>query len=66
MEYCIDFAIKGQNEVLYLAVWEHNHKAIQFYEKWGFEPFGSHIFVLGTDKQNDILMKKNLSNISKN
>jgi diamine N-acetyltransferase len=47
-------------EVLWLGVWEHNHKAIQFYQKWGFEVFGSHGFVLGTDHQTDNLMKLEL------
>jgi ribosomal protein S18 acetylase RimI-like enzyme len=45
-------------EVLWLGVWEHNVKARRFYEKYGFETFGSHIFVLGTDAQTDLLMKK--------
>jgi len=41
-------------------VWEHNIKAIAFYKKFGFEQFGSHIFMLGDDIQTDILMRKNL------
>jgi ribosomal protein S18 acetylase RimI-like enzyme len=41
-------------------VWEHNQKAIQFYRKWGFEKFGEHFFMVGNDKQNDWLMKKEL------
>ena len=60
MAHCIELAIKDNYEIIFLAVWEHNLKAIQFYEKWGYEPFGSHIFVLGTDEQNDILMKRDL------
>lgn len=60
MAHCIDIAQKGDYEIIFLAVWEHNHKAIKFYEKWGYVPFGSHIFLLGTDKQNDILMKRDL------
>jgi ribosomal protein S18 acetylase RimI-like enzyme len=47
-------------EVLWLGVWEYNVKARNFYEKCGFETFGSHIFVLGTDAQTDLLMKKAL------
>lgn len=49
------------HEVLWLGVWEHNTRAIQFYEKNGFETFGSHIFMLGTDAQTDLYMKKILN-----
>jgi ribosomal protein S18 acetylase RimI-like enzyme len=41
-------------------VWEHNQRAIGFYEKIGFERFGQHIFLLGRDPQNDWSMKKKL------
>ncbi len=43
---------------VWLGVWEENKKAIRFYEKNGFVPFDTHIFMLGTDQQTDILMKK--------
>jgi ribosomal protein S18 acetylase RimI-like enzyme len=60
MQACINIA-KGQGcEVIWLGVWEHNPRAIAFYEKWGFKKFGSHPFLLGTDLQTDLLMKKNL------
>ncbi len=60
MQYCIDYAIVNKHDALWLGVWEHNHRAINFYKKWGFEQFGSHIFRLGDDDQTDILMKKML------
>lgn len=43
---------------VWLGVWEHNHKAIGFYKKNGFFAFGKHSFMLGSDKQTDILMKR--------
>ena len=43
---------------VWLGVWEENKKAIRFYEKNGFIPFDTHIFILGADQQTDILMKK--------
>ncbi|MBS9339154.1 GNAT family N-acetyltransferase [Fructobacillus sp. M2-14] len=46
---------------LWLGVWEHNAPAIDFYKKRGFEEFSEHIFVLGDDRQRDILMKKELN-----
>ena len=45
---------------LWLGVWEHNPRAIRFYEKLGFEPFGSQNFILGKDIQTDILMRLSL------
>lgn len=51
----------GFNQI-WLGVWEHNHRAISFYHKNGFIPFGSQFFVLGTDKQTDILMRLKFSN----
>jgi diamine N-acetyltransferase len=42
---------------IWLGVWEKNQKALNFYKKNGFEVFGSHIFVLGSDEQTDLMMK---------
>ena len=42
---------------LWLGVWEKNDKAINFYKKNGMIEFDSHAFMLGDDKQTDILMK---------
>lgn len=47
-------------ETVWLGVWEHNQRAISFYKKSGYEVFGSHPFILGTDHQTDLLMKKQL------
>jgi|SRR6478672_8413734 len=43
---------------IWLGVWDQNQKALHFYRKNGFEEFGNHIFKLGEDEQNDILLKK--------
>ena len=60
MNHCLAFAHRGHHTTVWLGVWEHNHKAIAFYTRWGYTPFGTHIFTLGTDEQTDILMKKQL------
>lgn len=60
MQACLDIGRKRGYEVVWLGVWEHNPRAVAFYEKYGFEPFGSHPFWLGKDLQNDLLMKKKL------
>lgn len=51
---------RGINTI-WLGVWEKNPKALAFYRKHGFEEFGRHDFVLGTEAQTDIMMKGELS-----
>ncbi|MGI4021772.1 MAG: GNAT family N-acetyltransferase [Janthinobacterium lividum] len=60
MQLAIDFASKNQAVKLWLGVWEHNQKAIAFYQKWGFTKIGVHDFKLGNDLQQDWLMEKSL------
>lgn len=45
---------------LWLGVWENNLRAQAFYRKCGFAEVGSHIFVVGTDPQRDLVMSKAL------
>ncbi len=63
MQKCIDVAKEMNKELVWLGVWEKNRRAIDFYTKWGFEKFGTHIFVLGNDPQTDWLLKKELMKI---
>lgn len=60
METCLQQAQLEGFQVIWLGVWEHNTHAIEFYKKWGFEVFSSHVFKLGNDNQTDYLMKKHL------
>jgi ribosomal protein S18 acetylase RimI-like enzyme len=60
MQNNIDHAFRNGFDMIWLGVWEHNLPSIEFYKKWGFEIFGKHIFRLGDDDQNDLLMKKKL------
>ena len=62
MQFALDYSKQKGFDTLWLGVWERNEKAINFYKKCGFEIFGEHAFILGTDTQNDLLMKKLLSN----
>lgn len=47
-------------DAVWLGVWEDNPKAIEFYKRQGFAPFGEHRFVIGNDVQRDILMRFDL------
>jgi diamine N-acetyltransferase len=61
MDGCLSFAKEQGYATVWLGVWEHNHRAIAFYEKCGFKKFGTHPFMLGTDLQTDNMMKKDIS-----
>ena len=52
--------IEKSLDFIWLGVWEHNTSAIRLYERLGFKVFDRHAFMLGTDKQTDIMMKKEL------
>lgn len=60
MQYAIDLAREKGKKWIWLGAWEHNHRAIAFYTKWGFEKFGDHPFILGSDVQTDWWMRRKL------
>ena len=57
MRKCVEHARTKRHDVIWLGVWEHNHKAIKFYKSWGYEQFSSHIFPFGDEDQVDVMMK---------
>ena len=60
MQRIIEQAKNENKNYIWLGVWEHNTKAIDFYEKHGFVKFGTHSFTIGTDKQTDWLLRLDL------
>ena len=58
MEKALDVARSIPSELIWLGVWEHNPRAIKFYQSFGFVEFGTHGFPMGPEIQTDILMKK--------
>jgi ribosomal protein S18 acetylase RimI-like enzyme len=58
MKKCIEIANELNKEVIWLGVFQANHRAVAFYQRWGFEIFSEHDFILGDDVQKDWLMKK--------
>ncbi len=60
LQFAIDKAIENNLDYIWLGVWDANDKAIRFYERHGFQIFSSHEFMLGNDKQTDLLMRKTL------
>ena len=61
MSLCIGGAIASGAGVLWLGVWEHNARAIAFYEKHGFRTIGEQQFMLGSDRQRDLVMALDLT-----
>jgi diamine N-acetyltransferase len=58
---CLEFAATNNHDTFWLGVWEFNFRAQKFYEKFGFEKCGEHVFQLGNDPQIDWIMQKELS-----
>jgi diamine N-acetyltransferase len=58
MQKCISVAKENGKKIIWLGVWPKNQRAVDFYIKWGFEKFAEQNFILGTDIQQDWLMKK--------
>lgn len=56
LQRCIAEARAQGADVLWLGVWEHNARAVAFYEKHGFRTVGEQEFVLGRDVQRDLVM----------
>ena len=56
MTVVIETAKNLGGATLWLGVWEHNVRAIRFYEKCGFRDAGSQPFLLGSDLQTDRVM----------
>ena len=57
---CIKMAQSEGFETLWLGVWEHNDRAIEFYYRQGFIDVGEHPFMLGSDEQTDRIMQLDL------
>jgi ribosomal protein S18 acetylase RimI-like enzyme len=53
LQAAIAHAHKEKKEHIWLGVWEHNQRAINFYTSFGFEKFGEQDFLLGDDLQHD-------------
>ena len=60
LDYSIQITKDKQLKLIWLGVWEHNVSAIRFYERNQFQFFGEHSFMLGSDKQTDLLMELKL------
>lgn len=63
LRFGIAWAVGAGHETMWLGVWEHNHRARTFYERWGFRPVGTETFRLGSDDQVDLLLELRLAEV---
>lgn len=60
LQTCLREARAAGHQTIWLGVWERNPRAIAFYQRWEFEPVGTHVFQLGTEAQTDLLLRRRL------
>lgn len=61
MDRCKEIAVEDKYDIIWLQVWQHNTKAIQFYQKAGFVIYETTTFNYTKDiTQEDFLMRLNL------
>ena len=56
MRAALDEAKDAGIRTMWLGVWEHNARALGFYQRWKFEIVGRQPFLLGRDLQQDYVM----------
>jgi len=56
-------AARAGSDCIWLGVWEQNLKAIAFYHKCGFAVVGDHAFMLGRDRQRDLILAAQLDSL---
>lgn len=57
MDWSIETARAGGADELLLTVWEHNPRAMRFYEKIGFVHIGDYEFPMGNQIDRDLIMR---------
>jgi len=60
MRRAIEEARQHNCRAVVLGVWEKNQRALEFYHRFGFKGIGQHEFLLGSDVQNDLILRKGL------
>jgi ribosomal protein S18 acetylase RimI-like enzyme len=58
MDWALDEARRRRAEEMYLTVYVDNHRARRFYDRYGFEAVGRYDFMVGSQADEDIIMRK--------
>lgn len=56
----LSIAREAGKRYVWLGVWQENPGAIRFYERHGFTIFGEHPYYIGSDRQMDWMMRREL------
>ncbi|MDG1571419.1 GNAT family N-acetyltransferase [Robiginitalea sp. M366] len=57
LEQVGQWALAAGKEYVWLGVWEHNPRAMAFYQRHGFVIFDKHPYYIGQDRQMDWMMR---------
>jgi len=60
MDWAIEEARRRGAEALYLTVYVDNERARRFYNRYGFEPAGRYDFMVGNQRDEDIILRRAL------
>jgi diamine N-acetyltransferase len=60
MEWALNRARQGGAEEVYLSVYVDNHRARRFYERYGFEFVKPYAFMVGTQADEDLILRLGL------
>lgn len=60
MGWTIERAREAAAEELLLTVWENNHRAMRFYQRYGFVEIGDYAFPVGEQIDRDLIMRLSL------
>ena len=63
MSQMLTAAARGNAVQIWLGVWENNPRAMAFYQKFGFNKVGHHVFQLGDDPQHDWILCRDVRNL---
>lgn len=58
--FALEQARKLGKQKVWLGVWEHNEKALKFYQRHGFHQIDAHTFWMGDDPQTDYIYQLEL------
>ena len=58
LDWTLSEARRRGAEELYLTVFIDNHRARRFYDRYAFEPVGRYDFMVGSQADHDIIMRK--------
>ncbi|MDZ4803558.1 MAG: GNAT family N-acetyltransferase [Candidatus Eisenbacteria bacterium] len=60
MNACLDEARRLRSGTIWLSLWDQNHRAMKFYERWGFITIGTMAFEFGGTSYQDPVMARTL------